>query len=52
MIKCVQCKDEYKPKYNIIKMGIYWAEVYDLDPYGWNLCKPCEFSLNERSNNV
>ena len=51
MIKCVQCKDDYKVESNIIKMGIYWAEVYNTDPNGWNLCRWCEFSLNERSNN-
>ena len=50
MIKCVLCKDE--PKYNIINIGLYKVKVYDLDhEYGWNLCKPCEFSLNERSYN-
>ena len=53
MIKCVQCKDEYKPDYNLVKIGKFWLEVYNLDNNnGWNLCKWCEFSLNERGCNI
>ena len=46
-MKCAQCSDDYKPKSNIIKMGKYWCEVYDLDKNGWNFCKWCEYSLNQ-----
>ena len=46
-MKCLKCKDDYKPKSNTIKMGKYWCEVYDLDNNGWNLCGWCEFSLNQ-----
>ena len=52
MIKCVQCKDGYKPDYNLVKIGKFWAEVYNLNDNGWNLCSWCEFSLNERSDDV
>jgi len=51
-MKCVQCKDEYKPDYNLVKIGKFWLEVYNLDDNGWNLCSWCEFSLNERSDDV
>ena len=50
MIKCVQCKEDLKS--NIINIGDYKVEVYNLDANGWNLCSWCEFSLNERSDDV
>ena len=49
-MKCVQCKDDYKAKSNIIKMGKYWCEVYNND--GYDLCEWCLFGLNERDYNV
>ena len=52
MIKCVQCKDEYKPDYNLVKIGKFWLEAYNIDDNGWNLCSWCKFSLNERDCNV
>ena len=52
MIKCVQCKDSYKADYNLVKIGKFWAEIYNLNDNGWHLCKWCEFSLNERDYNV
>tara|TARA_R100000808_G_scaffold282_1_gene1659 strand:+ start:198 stop:353 length:156 start_codon:yes stop_codon:yes gene_type:complete len=51
MLKCVQCKDE-DVKSNIINIGDYKVEVYNLDDNGWSLCSWCEFSLNERSDDV
>ena len=50
-MKCVQCKDE-DLKSNIINIGDYKVEVYNIDNNGWSLCSWCEFSLNERGNNV
>ena len=48
---CVKCKDE-QVESNIINIGSYKVEVYNIDDNGWNLCKWCEFGLNERGNNV
>ena len=50
-MKRVQCKDE-DLKSNIINIGDYKVEVYNIDNNGWNLCSWCEFSLNERDYNV
>ena len=50
-MKCIQCNDEDVSS-NIINIGDYKVEVYNLDDNGWNLCSWCEFSLDERSDDV
>ena len=51
-MKCVQCKDDYKVKSNLVKIGRFWAEVYNLDDeFGYNMCKWCYNTLDERDYN-
>ena len=48
MIKCVQCKDGYTPDYNLVKIGEFWAEIYNIDnKTNYNFCEWCLFSLNQ-----
>ena len=50
-MKCVKCKDNYKEKANIVKIGKYFCEVYN-DNNGYDLCKWCLYSLNEVDSNI
>ena len=51
MIKCVQCTDDYEPKSNIINIGSYKVEVYNLDnKTNYNLCEWCLYDLSGNYN--